>query len=324
MNHSLEVITGHNKNNCLGMTIWDFQFQLALPQEKNQETYIILKDYTSEILKSQTSDSFGKLLERKIYNKTGQIRIIETSLYPIETNEKYFLVSLVRDITERKLFEEALKNSESKYYGIFDANKDGISIFVVNPDKTLSNFVEANKAAYEMIGYTKEEFMKLSVFDLEADKEEEAFAKRIEELKQNNHVNIETRIRHKNGHSLTVDISIVLIYYNNQIAIMNIVRDITERKKVDAELLESEKLYHNLVERLPDGVYKSSHDGKFIEINPAMVKMLGYGSKEELFAIDIKTDLYFEPDDRESLVLQEKLEEMGIFRLEKRWLGDLG
>jgi len=77
---------------------------------------------------------------------------------------------------------------------------------------------------------------------------------------------------------------------------------------------EREKLYRDLVERLPDGVYKSTHDGKFIEVNQAMVKMLGYDSKEELLAIDIKSALYFEMADRESLVLQEKLEEMGIFQ----------
>lgn len=89
------------------------------------------------------------------------------------------------------------------------------------------------------------------------------------------------------------------------------------------------KLYNNLLERLPDGVYKSTHDGKFVEVNPAMVKMLGYSSKEELMAIDIKTALYFHPEDRESIVLQEKLEEMGVFRLKKKdgsaiWVEDHG
>lgn len=89
------------------------------------------------------------------------------------------------------------------------------------------------------------------------------------------------------------------------------------------------KLYNNLLERLPDGVYKSTHDGKFVEVNPAMVKMLGYSSKEELMSIDIKTTLYFQPEDRESLVLQEKLEEMGVFRLKKKdgssiWVEDHG
>ncbi|MFA5328282.1 MAG: PAS domain S-box protein [Prolixibacteraceae bacterium] len=97
----------------------------------------------------------------------------------------------------------------------------------------------------------------------------------------------------------------------------------------EKELLESEEIYLNLLERLPDGVYKSTHDGKFVEINKAMVQMLGYNSKEELMAIDIKTQLYFEPDDRESITLQEFNEEMGIFRLKRKdgseiWVEDHG
>jgi hypothetical protein len=105
--------------------------------------------------------------------------------------------------------------------------------------------------------------------------------------------------------------------------------DLSALEKAEADLLESEKVYRNLVERLPDGVYKSTHQGKFVEINDAMVKMLGYDSKEELLAIDIKSELYFQPEDRESLVLQEKYEEMGIFRLKKKdgsgiWVEDHG
>ena len=49
---------------------------------------------------------------------------------------------------------------------------------------------------------------------------------------------------------------------------------------------------------MPDGVYKSTDEGKFINANTAMFKMLGYDSKEELLAIDIKTQLYFEISDR--------------------------
>ena len=104
---------------------------------------------------------------------------------------------------------------------------------------------------------------------------------------------------------------------------------ITKLQESEAHLIESEKIYRNLVERLPDGVYKSTHEGKFVEVNPAMVKMLGYSSKEELLAIDIKTELYFQPEDRESVALQEKYEEMGIFRLRKKdgseiWVEDHG
>ncbi|MCX6160980.1 MAG: PAS domain S-box protein, partial [Ignavibacteriae bacterium] len=106
-------------------------------------------------------------------------------------------------------------------------------------------------------------------------------------------------------------------------------KDITEQKREEEELRESEELHRNLVLRMPDGVYKSTHDGKFIEANPAMVKMLGYESKEELMDVDIKTQLYFEPTDRESPVLQEKLEGMEIYRMKKKdgseiWVEDHG
>lgn len=97
-----------------------------------------------------------------------------------------------------------------------------------------------------------------------------------------------------------------------------IIYDITDRKLAETALLDSEKLYRNLVETSLDGVYKSSHDGKFIEVNPAMVRMLGYETKEELMAIDIKTQLYFEPADRESLIQQELLEETGVYRLRRK------
>ncbi len=90
-----------------------------------------------------------------------------------------------------------------------------------------------------------------------------------------------------------------------------------------------EELHRKLIERMPDGVYRSTHDGKFLEVNPAMVKMLGYASKEELLAIDIPSELYFDPVDRESRVLEERLEEIGIFRLRKKdgsgiWVEDHG
>ena len=104
---------------------------------------------------------------------------------------------------------------------------------------------------------------------------------------------------------------------------------ITKSKQAELTLLESEALYRTLVEKIPDGVYKSTHDGKFVDINPAMVKILGYESKEELMAIDIKSQLYFEPGDRESAVLEEKLKEVGIYRLKKKdgsaiWVEDHG
>lgn len=287
MNQSLEIITGFRKKDSLGIPVWDFQFKLVLPHEKNQESHQFLKGNIEQMLKSHRSKSFGKPSELTIRNNKNQTRIIECTYYPLESFEKNFIVHVVRDITERKLFNEALKNSESKYYGIFDANKDGISIFVINPDGTVSNFVEANKAASEMLGYTKEEFLMLNVFDLEINVEKLTFSERIDSLKRNKHVNIETEFRHKDGRILFVDIIIVPIHYNNQIAIMNIVRDISERKKTEKTIADEQILLRTLIDNIPDLIYVKDTSGRKIISNKADLELMGFSDEKEVFG---KTD----------------------------------
>ncbi|MFY9153042.1 MAG: PAS domain S-box protein [Prolixibacteraceae bacterium] len=330
LNKCLEDITGLKKIDWLGMPVWDFQSKLAVTGKNKHSKNNLLKAYINQILTDQECEAFGKLIEKQIKRPDGQSRYIETNLYPIYNNGNFYLVSLIRDITQRKFFEDALKNSESKYHGIFHVNKDGISISFLNPDKkTTSNFIEANQAAYEMLGYTQEEYLSLHLDDIEINQTGNSIKQRIATISKNEHDIFETTLKHKDGHLLTVDINIIPIQYSHQQAVMIIVHDITNRKKVEAELSRSENLYRNLVERLPDGIYKSTHDGVFIEANPALLQMLGYESKEELFSIDLKKDLYFDPEDRESIALQEKYEEIGIFRLKKKdgseiWVEDHG
>jgi PAS domain S-box-containing protein len=105
--------------------------------------------------------------------------------------------------------------------------------------------------------------------------------------------------------------------------------NISERKEAEEGLKVSEENYRELVEQIPDGVYKSSQDGKFVEVNPAMVKMLGYNSKEELLAINLKTDFYLDVADRDSFTLNELNQELGVFQVRKKdgsviWIEDHG
>jgi PAS domain S-box-containing protein len=105
--------------------------------------------------------------------------------------------------------------------------------------------------------------------------------------------------------------------------------NISERKQAENELKVSEENYRDLIEQIPDGVYKSTQNGKFVEVNSAMVKMLGYNSKEELLAIDIKSDLYVDDSDREDFTLNELNQELGVFQVRKKdgsviWVEDHG
>src|SRR4030043_142488 len=84
----------------------------------------------------------------------------------------------------------------------------------------------------------------------------------------------------------------------NQMA-LSLDRDITERKRVEKALRESEQKYRTLFEESKDVIYISTPEGKFLDINPAGIELFGYPSKEEFLQIDITHDLYISPVDRE-------------------------
>ncbi len=104
---------------------------------------------------------------------------------------------------------------------------------------------------------------------------------------------------------------------------------IEEQKKIIKSLQKDEERNVNFFENSLDGIYKSTPEGKFIDVNPALVRMLGYDSKEELMAVDIKTDLYFNLKDRELKQPDENQEQNAIFKMRKKdgsavWVADSG
>jgi PAS domain S-box-containing protein len=101
-----------------------------------------------------------------------------------------------------------------------------------------------------------------------------------------------------------------------------------ETKRTGAALRASEQRFQSLFVRMMDGVYRSTPEGRFVEINDSMARMFGY-SKEEMLKVDIKKDLYFAPEDRESLFLDTDQEKVEIFRMRRKdgseiWVEDHG
>ena len=95
------------------------------------------------------------------------------------------------------------------------------------------------------------------------------------------------------------------------------------------ELRFSEERYRTLFDGILDGVSRSTHEEKFVDVNPAMVKMFGFADKEEMLAVDIKKDLYFDPKDRRSLFLDTGQERVEYFRMRCKdgseiWVEDHG
>ncbi|MBF8249221.1 MAG: multi-sensor hybrid histidine kinase [Bacteroidetes bacterium] len=92
-------------------------------------------------------------------------------------------------------------------------------------------------------------------------------------------------------------------------------RDITESAKAGRELHSSEKKFRALFENVLDGMYQSTPEGRLLMVNPALIRMLGYDSEEELLKADIATDLYMDPQQRLSLMKKYDLD--GLVRSEE-------
>ena len=218
---------------------------------------------------------------------------------------------------ERQDTETALVQSRKAFQNYFQNCSVGMS--VTSPEK---KWLEVNQCLCQMLGYTKEELQELSWVDV-------SFSEDIEKnlllftLMTEGHLDryeMDKRFVKKDGSIVYVSLSAVC-ERNPDGSVHHLLAsyvDITERKLVEEALKSSEELYRNLVEKLPDGVYKSTHDGQFVSVNPAMVNMLGYANKEELMAVDIQKELYFEPEDRNRLVSEEVEGEFDVYKLKRK------
>ena len=110
----------------------------------------------------------------------------------------------------------------------------------------------------------------------------------------------------------------VAIAYENVLRVDQLQMEISERRKAEEALRQSETKKRELIEKATYGVYRSSSEGKFLEVNAALVKILGYESAAEVLALNLADDVYRFPSERAQLVRQCK--EMGqIHGVEVQW-----
>ncbi len=176
----------------------------------------------------------------------------------INDNEHCFITAV--DITKLKAVEKELRENEEKYRTLFDSNRDSITIFRLDSDGIAGNFIEANEAATRIYGYTKEELMTMNVRDLEPITQK-IRRQRIETLLTNGKLELDTIIKTKKGKSRNVEIEVLIINYMNEPAVMNITRDITERKQIETNAKKSQENLATILEAIPDLLFEVDQNG---------------------------------------------------------------
>ncbi len=242
---------------------------------------------------------------------------LSTSVVQNNNGEIIGMVGVAIDITERKHAEKTLADKEAQLRALLQTIPDLIWLKDINGaymtcNKMFEQFVGASEA--KIIGKTDYDFVDKDLADFFRENDQNA-------MKAGKPSSNEEWITFaSDGHKALLE-TIKMPMYNEDkeiIGVLGVGRDITYRKHAEEMLRQSETKYRNLIETMPDGVYRSTPEGRFIEVNDAMVTILGYDSKEDLMSIDIKTQLYFDSEERERLTKKLRINELDIFPLRKK------
>lgn len=227
------------------------------------------------------------------------------------TNELFDLRKKIAELEDvkanQKQTEKKLAKSEELYRLIAESTSDVISLTTFNLHPVYTYISSSVKAS---TGYEPEELLGKSPFEfIHPDDKKKLFPvlknyinAKIKKLLTGKEFpttkRIEFRFKDKEGNWRYLQ-SVVNIAGNK---LLFITRDITEYKKAEEKMKQSEKKYRTLFEDMPGVYYRADRKGNVIMVNPPGVKLLGYNSPKEIIGKNLAKDLYYFPEDRKSFL----------------------
>ncbi|MFX1250320.1 MAG: PAS domain S-box protein [Promethearchaeota archaeon] len=225
---------GYTKQELLNIPVYKLDKQFSTPER--------LKEFIKQAIET------GNLIfESKTINKDGSTIPVEVRLLPIEYREKYVILAVVRDITERMRADETLMKSEEKFSKAFHSNPEMMAITTLSMKTSAQVVIEVNEAFEKISGYKKKEALGTTVSELKLwwpEGEDEFDIHILEELflKEGYLRNVRLDLRSKSGARLNVIVSAEKIELDDQEYLLWITRDITKLIKLQDEIIEKDKL----------------------------------------------------------------------------------
>jgi PAS domain S-box-containing protein len=201
----------------------------------------------------------------------GTVFPVDVLLTPLDYHGQKILQATVRDISERKQAEAALRESEEKYRLVVDNANE--AILVAQDGK----MVFTNPRMSEMMGYTREELVARPLFEFVHPDDRTLVADRYRRRAAGEDVpnRYEFRIVGRDGETHNLEINAVCINWLGRPATINFLADITERRRAEDALRESEERHRLLFETMGQGVVYQDADGRIVSANPAAERILG-------------------------------------------------
>ncbi|HKK44455.1 MAG TPA: PAS domain S-box protein, partial [Balneolaceae bacterium] len=212
-------------------------------------------------------------------NKSGSVVWLYVSGAMIKDNSgnPQYVICYIHDITEGKTYQQKLEESEQKFRSLFQHNPDPVYYF----DRE-GNFKGVNPKLVEFTGYSREKLLEMNYEDFITEKDlkrtKEYFARALSGTSGE----YEIQVQIKDGQRKDIRVSKFPMYVGNKVTgVFGVFHDITQEKRANKQLSESEERWHRLLEKNPQPV-QVTQDANIIFINEAGAKLYGAESPKQL------------------------------------------
>jgi len=304
VNQAASDYTGYTKEELMGMTVSKIDHESITRNDRKN-------------IWNQLQLGGCKSIISNHYRKNGTKYPMEANIVAITVNNEPVILAIVQDITERLKASMELKKSEQHYRSLFENAHDAIMIF--NPDHEV--VLEVNERACNLYGFERDEFIGMSLKNISKNYDRgRKYVDKTIEYKSLRH--FETIHYHKDGSEIIIESNASVIQYNGDKAILAVNRDITQRKKAEHAVKESERKLSTLLANLPGIAYRcrNVHNWTMEFISQGCKELTGYEPEELINDNIISYNAIIHPDDREMVwdMIQKALEKDEQYVLEYR------
>jgi len=233
-------------------------------------------------------------------------RHFEGRMIPVKKDQALFVI---RDISQKVLTPKSVEDSEEQYRHLFEHNP--VPMLVL--DMETLGFLNVNAAAVNHYGYSREEFLSLTIRDIRPLEDVEAAVRLVQSVQEKvAKVGIWRHLK-KDGTVILVDIHSHEILYEGKSARLVLCNDVTEQVQAREDLEESEKKFRTLFVTSPDAVTVSDlENGVLLEVNEGFLALTGYRRDEVIGKSSVELELWADPEQRADLVERIRSEKMLI------------
>jgi len=252
--------------------------------------------------KQVISNGIESVSKESLTVRNNKIRIISTkkTRYVDEKGVK-FLIGVIRDITDQKKSEKEILALGNRNTLIIETLLDGFILA-----DTTGKILDANPSYVNMIGYTLEELLTMNINQLESALNQKQIDERINEMVSKGFARFESNHKKKNGEIINLDVNTFTMQVNEQFVVAAFVKDITEGKKAEKALKESEEKFSKAFESNLIGKAILDKEKKIIEVNEALANMVGF-KRENMLGNTAEEIGLFNFDSQKNLENEEKL-----------------